>query len=119
MSSPKSADSIEGLFVEAVGILDEPCPSTKDTYASLIAGKAAGILDELCPSTRNTYTSPITSKTPTTNIHISELVTAVDGAKGSKYVDGTPSQGLLVIPPCLNANGSRSRLTEKQRNAHI
>ena len=35
-------------------------------------------------------------------MHIAELVTTVDGGNGSKYMDGTPRQGLLVIPPTVD-----------------
>ena len=38
-------------------------------------------------------TSPITGKTPTTNMHVAELAIAVDEGNGSKYSNGTPSQG--------------------------
>ena len=61
MSSFKSGESIEDLFEEAVGILDEPGPPNKVTNASSTAGK-----------------------TPTTNINIAELATAVDGGNGCK-----------------------------------
>ena len=74
-SSLKSGESIKELFEEAVGILDEPDPSNKVTN-----------------------TSPTAGKTPTTNINISELATAVDGGSGCKY-NGIPSQGVHVTPP--------------------
>ena len=53
-------------------------------------------------SAKDTHVPSIAGKTTTTNIHIAELATAVDGGKGSKYIDGTPSQGLLVIPPMVD-----------------
>ena len=31
--------------------------------------------------------------------HSKAAAVAVDGGNGSKYIDGTPSQGLLVTPP--------------------
>ena len=48
-------------------------------------------------SAKDTHVPPIAGKTTTTNIHIAELATAVDGGKGSKYIDG-----ILVIPPMVD-----------------
>ena len=74
MSSIKSGESIDELFEEAAGILDEPDTSNNVTNASPRAGK-----------------------TPTTNI--AELATAVDGGSGYKCKDGIPSRGVHVNPP--------------------
>ena len=78
---------------------------TRSTFAAALSFAMAPclkknhkILDEPGPSTKDTHASPIAGKTPTTNIHVAELATAVDGGNGSKYIDGTPSKGLLVIP---------------------
>ena len=79
MSSIKSGGSIDELFEEAAGILDEPDTSNDAANATPKAGK-----------------------TPTTNIV--ELATAVDGGNGYKCKDGIPSQGVHVNPPFANVN---------------
>ena len=84
MSSIKSGRSIDELFEEAAGILDEPDTSNDAANASPKAGK-----------------------TPTTNI--AELATAVDVGNGYKCIDGIPSQGVHVNPP--HPRGNQKRIT--------
>ena len=76
MAEIESGISIEDLFVEAVGILDEPASShSRDTH----------------------HTSPKAGRTPTTNMHIAELATVIDGGNGSTYNYGIVFQLILIL----------------------